>query len=858
MGARDMRVLLAEDDPQDAELEIRSLERAGLSIVHRHVASEPEFVRALVSFGPDVVLSDFSMPGFDGTRALALAKQHAPHVPFIFVSGTLGEETAVRALKDGAVDYILKSNLIRLPAAVERAIKGAEEARARRLAETGLRRAQQMARLAHVITGPGGGFESWSESLPDLLGIAPSDIVDSTRAWLEFIHPADRESFRAAALRAAEQGRRADVEYRARRKDGAWIHIRQAIEPLGGHGVPGLEGRWFSMLQDVTEQKQSSEAVRRLNRVHAVLSGITSLVVRTTDTEQLFAEACELAVRHGQFLLAWIGLLDTGRTRINVVASAGSARGYLEGMRLGLTRDASTMLTEAVRTGVMQVANDLASDPRILRKEEARAHGLQSAAVLPFVVDQEVVGLMGLYAEQVQFFDDAERRLLNDLAANIAFAIDHIRKGKRLEFVSHFDELTSLAKQPLLLERFRQAAGATPERVCALVLLDVERFKSINDSFGPAAGDALLVQLGRRLAELTGDATRVARTGPNEFAVMIPGVRAMEKVARTIEEGVRRIEGEPFSVAGEPLRIAIRCGIAAYPADGADADAVFRHAEAALKNAKRRGDKYLFYTQEMTDRVAERLGLENRLRMAVEREQFVLHYQPKVRLSDRAIVGFEALIRWQTAEGLVPPLEFIAILEETGLIAEAGTWALRRAARDRRAWVEAGLRAPRVAVNVSAIQLRRAGFVSRVQEALGTDAGIDLEITEGVIMDDVAAMTEKLRAVRALGPEIAIDDFGTGYSSLAYLTRLPVQALKIDRAFVSRMEEDANAMNVVSTIISLAHSLRLKVIAEGVETESQAAALARLGCDEMQGYLVSKPLAFDAAAALLSGASLVR
>ena len=323
----------------------------------------------------------------------------------------------------------------------------------------------------------------------------------------------------------------------------------------------------------------------------------------------------------------------------------------------------------------------------------------------------------------------------------------------------------------------------------------------------------------------------------------------------TLEMRFGQVFGPPFPVAGAELRVSARIGIAVFPGDGADADALFRNAEAALKKAKATGERYLFFTQEMTARVADKLALENKLRQALERDEFVLHYQPKVDLAHRRIVGLEALIRWQSPElGVVPPGEFIPLLEETGLILQVGSWALTRAARDHRGWVEQKLKAPRVAVNVSQIQLRQRDFVAIVEQAIiegVAPVGIDLEITESLVMQDVQPNIEKLKAVRALGIRIAIDDFGTGYSSLAYLSRLPVEPLKIDRTFIATMLDDPASATLVQTMISLAHSLSLKVVAEGVETEEQARLLRLLLCDEMQGYLVSRPLPGEQVAALL-------
>jgi EAL domain-containing protein (putative c-di-GMP-specific phosphodiesterase class I) len=338
----------------------------------------------------------------------------------------------------------------------------------------------------------------------------------------------------------------------------------------------------------------------------------------------------------------------------------------------------------------------------------------------------------------------------------------------------------------------------------------------------------------------------VARLSGDVFAIIVPDVASAEELARYIAPRLADFFATPCRVAGEELAVSGRVGIALYPEDGADGDALARNAEAALKKAKSAGERYLFYEQRMTERVSERLGLENKLRRALENAEYLLHYQPKVELATRSLIGVEALLRWNNPElGLVPPLRFVPLLEETGMILEVGSWALRQAAADFRAWTRLGLKVPRIAVNVSAIQLRQRDFVRLVEEAISDGsaaAGIDLELTESLLMEDIEANIEKLNRLRALGLEIFIDDFGTGYSSLAYLAKLPVQALKIDRSFIASMQADANAMTIVSTMISLAHSLHCKVVAEGVETEAQAQILRELACDEMQGYLISRPL----------------
>jgi diguanylate cyclase (GGDEF)-like protein len=410
----------------------------------------------------------------------------------------------------------------------------------------------------------------------------------------------------------------------------------------------------------------------------------------------------------------------------------------------------------------------------------------------------------------------------------------------------------------LFHERLRQALAAAgrEQRKLALAILDVERFKTINDTLGREAGDTLLKQIADRMAGIAPDITWLARIDADHFAIMAPDIQNVDDLARLTEHRLDECFGRPFRVGQTELRIAAKLGLAVHPGDGADAETLFRNAEAALKKAKASGERYLFYTQAMNERVAEKMALENKLRQALEKDEFVLYYQPKVNLETRSIVGVEALIRWQSIElGLVPPMTFIPLMEETGLILAVGTWALKRASHDHRSWVNQGLKAPRVAVNVSSIQLRQRNFVDNVEQAIMegvAPTGIDLEITESLIMEDIQGTIEKLRAVRGLGVRIAIDDFGTGYSSLGYLAKLPVQTLKIDRSFIITMLKEPDRMTLVQTIISMAHSLKLNVVAEGVDEEEQAKVLRLLRCDEMQGYLFSRPVPFDRLTALLT------
>ena len=638
-----------------------------------------------------------------------------------------------------------------------------------------------------------------------------------------------------------------------------------AESPTPGAPLPDIEeiATVRRLLDDGAERRQKADdRIRRLNRVYAVLSGINALIVRVRDKDELFRESCRIAVDHGKFHIAWIGVLNRDLNRLDLAALYGEKPEFLETLRrrdwLGTDGSANRPAVGRVLIEKKAVfSNDIQTDPQIRYANDHMAQGTRSLAVLPLMIADSVMGVLCLHARETGFFDDDEKRLLLELAGDISFALDHIEKEAKLDYLAYYDSVTGLANRTLFHERLAQGltVAGREGRKLALIILDIERFKTINDTLGRQAGDTLLKQIADRMAGYASDIAWLARIGADHFAIMAPDIQNVDDLPRLTERRLDAFFGPPFRIGETELRIAAKLGIAVFPGDGANADTLFKNAEAALKKAKASGDRYLFYTQAMNERVAERMALENKLRQALEKDEFVLHYQPKVDLETRNIVGVEALIRWQSPElGLVPPMKFIPLMEETGLILPVGSWALKRASLDHRGWVNQGLKAPRVAVNVSPIQLRQRDFVGSVEQAIiegVAPTGIDLEITESLIMEDIQGNIEKLKSVRQFGVQIAIDDFGTGYSSLGYLAKLPVQTLKIDRSFIITMLNDPGAMTLVQTMISLAHSLKLKVVAEGVDAEEQAKILRLLRCDEMQGYLFSRPIPFDQMTALL-------
>ncbi|HAT32439.1 MAG TPA: PAS domain S-box protein [Janthinobacterium sp.] len=431
-----------------------------------------------------------------------------------------------------------------------------------------------------------------------------------------------------------------------------------------------------------------------------------------------------------------------------------------------------------------------------------------------------------------------------------------MRFEAELEFQAKHDTLTGLANRNLLRERLSQAiAGAARDGGPLWVLfVDLDRFKFVNDTLGHEAGDALLKILAGRLQAATREADTVARLGGDEFVLVLPG-RGDEGLA--LLEGIMEAVAQPLALQEHEFFLTCSIGVAVYPADGDTAETLTKHADIAMYRAKELGrNTFQFYNASMNHRTLERLGMESDLRRALERGEFELHYQPQVELGGGAVVGMEALIRWNHPQlGRIAPALFIGLAEEMGLIIPIGAWVLRNACAQARAWQQAGLGPLRVAVNLSARQFTQKALLESVADALresGLEARfLELELTESMVMSDVEHAITILRGLKGLGIHISIDDFGTGYSSLSYLRRFPIDVLKIDQSFVKDICGNDDDAAIVLAVISLAHSLRLSVIAEGVETAEQLAFLRAHGCDHMQGYFFSRPLAAQAFEQLL-------
>src|SRR5882672_3640742 len=587
-----LRILLAEDVANDAELVLAELKYGGLHADHRVVDGEKSFVDALREFAPDVILSDFSMPGFSGMAALALAREICPDTPFIFVSGTIGEESAVDALKSGATDYLLKNNLVRLASAVERALREGKERAARRKVEGEFEALRERLRSI-VSTLPD---VVWSVAVPsrEILYVSPAtatvfgrtqkQVYENRTLWGEPIHPEDRPRMMTLWQDAVVDDT-FEAEYRIVKPGGEirWIQGRGRFAGDAAGNVVRIDG----ISRDITERRERERKLTRLSRVHAVLSGINAAIVRVHSRDELFRDACRIAVGAGQFRMAWVGVVDREAMQVKPVAWDGEVRGFFDTAPLALTETGTGglgLVGQAVREKRPVISNDIQNDPQRMMKKECLERGIHSLAALPLLVGGVPVGVLNLYAGELGFFDGEELGLLVGLAGNISFGLEHIESEEKVRYLAYYDSLTGLANRTLFLERLVQyvSTAGREQHQLALVIVNIERFKTINDTFGRQAGDALLKQVVGRLLELAKDPNRVARVGADHFAVVVPNLKHEESLVRGLEQGSRCIDGDPYIVTGTELRISTRSGVALFPGDGDDADTLFRNAEAAL------------------------------------------------------------------------------------------------------------------------------------------------------------------------------------------------------------------------------------------------------------------------------------
>ncbi|OGA33037.1 MAG: hypothetical protein A3G80_06510 [Betaproteobacteria bacterium RIFCSPLOWO2_12_FULL_62_13b] len=503
---------------------------------------------------------------------------------------------------------------------------------------------------------------------------------------------------------------------------------------------------------------------------------------------------------------------------------------------------------------------DIAQESTFLRGPQALAAGLHSAFAFPIMVGGEFLGVIEFFGREVRRYDAEVVAFAQNVGGQLGQVIARKKAESNLTFFANHDALTALPNRFLFNERLTQALARAHRqgKMVAVLFIDLDRFKVINDTLGHDAGDRLLIELAVQLRGCLRENDTIARQGGDEFVVLIEDLNDPNQVTGVAKKILETV-AEAHVLNGQEFNITASIGISIYPGECADVQTLLKNADIAMYRAKEQGkNNFQFYSAEMNQHTFERLALETSLRRAVEREEFLLHYQPKVDLRSGRITGVEALVRWRHPDlGMVSPSQFIPLAEETGLIGPIGDWVLRTACAEARGWITQGASEISVAVNLSASQFAREDIAQNITSVL-LESGLEprfleIEITESTVMHDAKRAARVLQQLKDMGVRVAIDDFGTGYSSLGYLKRFPIDSVKIDRSFIIDIPHDNDDVAITRAVIAMAHSLRLKVIAEGVETEEQYQFLRDHDCDEMQGYYFSEPIDAAALVRLISG-----
>ena len=667
-----------------------------------------------------------------------------------------------------------------------------------------------------------------------------------------------------------------------------WVrHCSEGLERLARDGKQETQGTNGIAAVLVDLFLPDCHGIETFDRLFRVAPQTPILVLSASQDEDI----AKLAVQHGAqdyFLKARLDAYLLPNALGSTLERAANAEALFE------ERARAQVTLNSIGDGVMSTdvwgnvtyLNAVAESMTGWSREEAAGHPLEEvfriidsttrkAVQNPMVLAIRESKTVGLTPNCVLIRRDGVEAGIEDSAAPI-----HDRRGQvtgavmvfrdvskaralalRMSYLAQHDSLTDLPNRILFNDRLTHALGLARRRrqKLAVLFLDVDRFKHINDSLGHAIGDRLLQSVAQRLLDCVRRSDTVSRQGGDEFVILLSEVAHPEDAAVSAEKILQAMSA-PHRIGQHDVHHTMSIGIVTYPDDGTDAETLVRNADFAMYHAKNSGrNNYQFFKPEMNVRAVERQSLENGLRDAIDRKEFVLHYQPKMNLETGAIIGVEALIRWHHPErGLVPPVQFIPIAEDCGFIVPIGQWVLREACHQARAWQDSGLRPVRIAVNVSAVELRASDFVAGVNDIL-TETGLDpryleLELTESFLMQDSKSTVAVLQALKGMGVQLALDDFGTGYSSLSYLKRFPIDTLKIDQSFVRDLTTDADDASIVTAVISMGKSLHMGVVAEGVETREQLAFLREQSCPEGQGYYFSRPVVAEQFTQLLGAA----
>ena len=925
-----LRILHLEDDPNDVVLIRENIIAHGIEVEIIDAATRADFVAALEKGTYDLILADYSLPSFDGLSALSIVKEKFPDLPFIFVTGALGEEQAVETLTRGATDYVLKHNLVRLVPAVNRALKESLEKTERRLAKEAIRKSEEKYRNifeniqdVYYETALDGTITEVSPSIEAVTGgqYTRDDLIG--KSMLDFYaNPKMRETL---LLILKEHGNVRDFEIILKNRDGSLIPC--SISAILQYDADGKPMKLVGSLRNITERKQAEDALRESEERFRMLV--------ESAPEAIFVQSQGYFVYLNPAMLRLFGastpeeLLgkefmeriapeyhEAIRKRIRMQRETGKPAPLMEQEYLRMDGSMVPVETTAVavwfqeRDAHLVFVRDVTDRKRTEEEMKKLIAAVEHSADWILMTDREgtieyankaVEKISGYTKEELigknprifksgkhnrEFFKELWETILsgNTFSAilinrkktgelfELHYTITPLKDNEgnvhhfvatakditeqklleeRLDYMAYYDSLTGLPNKRLFADRLVQSLASAEQRSISVAVLfvDIDRFTSLNETYGYETGDEILKEAGRRLShDICRDCT-VGRIDADKFGMILVDIQHSEDVILAMEK-MQSAFKKPLRADREDIIITLSAGIALFPGDGKEPEVLMQNAEVALTKAKTGGiNMYQFFTAEMNKKAIEFIRLQRHLFNALELNEFVMHYQPYFDSITREMVGMEALIRWNSREfGLVSPGLFIPILEETGMIIDVGKWIIQTVCRQIKEWMDKGYKSSIVPVyvNLSLAQFAQRDLSDFIVKTIG-ETGIypsflGFEITESIFMQDIQHTQAVLNNLRQRGISVNIDDFGTGYSSLSNLKRLPVNNLKIDISFIRDVTNNPDDASIVITIISMAHNLNLKTIAEGVETEEQWKILRILKCDMVQGYYFSKPV----------------
>ncbi|PKO90342.1 MAG: diguanylate cyclase [Betaproteobacteria bacterium HGW-Betaproteobacteria-12] len=808
------RVMLVEDDAGDAQLIQDAL--AG-SVGHAYqvirVADLAAALAHLAAQATDVILLDLSLPDAQGIEAFDQILAAAPRALILVLSGASDEELAQQAMQRGAHDFFAKGHIDAywLPHALRYVLERKRSQDALRDSEARFRAMSDASPLGIFVSDAAGDCVYTNAAYHQISGLDFAQALGTS--WSMAVHPDDRQRIVVAWRAAVASDEPFQAEVRFLRRDGSTVWTRLNAAPM----LDGLPGRGrVQIVEDISQRKADDAVLQRAQ-------------------EELFAEQ-----ERAQVTLNSIGdaVLSTD--------AAGNVT-YLNQVAETMTGWSTESALGQPLTEVFRIIDGASREPVSNPGEQA-------------IAENRIVGLA---ADSILIRRDGTESAIEDSSAPI-----HDRNGQvtgavivfhdvsesramaqKMSHLAQHDFLTGLPNRVLLTERFERAIGQARRhhKQVAMLFLDLDYFKNINDSLGHVIGDQLLQSVAARLVACVRSTDTVCRQGGDEFVILLAEIEHHHDASQVADKLLASLI-QPHLIEGNELHVTLSIGISIFPDDGDGAETLMQNADTAMYYAKASGrNNYQFFKGEMNIRAVQRLFVENNLRRALKQEEFELHYQPMVAIANGRISRVEALLRWRDPHlGMVYPGQFVPIAEECGLIVPIGRWVLREACRQLVAWIDAGLPALPVSVNISAVEFRHRNFVDGVagilEETGLPPALLELELTESILMHEVEASARVLEKLKAMGVQLAIDDFGTGYSSLSYLNRFPIDTLKIDQSFVRDMATNRDDAAIVGAVIDMGRNLRQRVVAEGVETREQLALLCRQECEEGQGFLFSYPL----------------